>query len=273
MQDILVPGFDSPAKVALDYAAELAKRFGAGITGMYIYEPIGNVVAGTSPAVASVVTACARERLARSREAAGVFERWGTGTGVARSNWLCALGPIPETMAFAGNWHDLMIMERNDSDLWGTVNSVGRLILSAELPVIVLPHRYSQAARFDTITVAWNGSPESTRALHGALPLLKLAGRVVVLRGERRVPFCSITQPPLFDPVSYLEQHGVQPQLRLLTGAEEDIGTEILDHARMLQSDLMVMGGYGRNRFSEWVLGGATRHALRDSPIPVLFRH
>ncbi len=273
MHDILVPSFDSLASVALDYAAGLARRFAAGITGMYVYEPIGNVVAGTSPAVASVVVAFARERMARSREAAVTFERWAAGAGVARSNWLSALGPIPETVAFAANWHDLMVMERNDADPWGTVNSVGRLVLDAQLPVIVLPHGYSQSADVGTIAIAWNGSPESTRALHGALPLLKLANRVIVLRGERRVPFFSITEPPAFDPVAYLEQHGLQPQLRLLACDDDFIGAEILDHASTLQSDLVVMGGYGRNRFSEWVLGGATRHALRESQIPVLFRH
>lgn len=273
MHDILVPSFDAPTKVALDYAAGLAQRFAAGVTGLHVYDPLGNVVAGTSPAVASVVTAYARERLARAREAGRDFERWAAASGVSRSDWLCALGPIPETVAFAGNWHDLMVIERNDASSWGTVNSIGRLLLGTELPVIVLPPAYAQPARIDTIAVAWNGSPESTRALHHALPLLKRASRVIVLKGDRRLPFFSMAEPPPFDPVAYLEQHGLQPQLRMLVCADDFIGAEILDHARTFQSDLVVMGGYGRNRFSEWVLGGATRHALRDSQIPVLLRH
>jgi len=33
------------------------------------------------------------------------------------------------------------------------------------------------------------------------------------------------------------------------------------------------MGAYGRTRFSEWALGGATRHVLEHSTIPVFLRH
>jgi nucleotide-binding universal stress UspA family protein len=33
------------------------------------------------------------------------------------------------------------------------------------------------------------------------------------------------------------------------------------------------MGAYGRSRFSEWILGGATRHVLERGNIPVFMRH
>lgn len=37
--------------------------------------------------------------------------------------------------------------------------------------------------------------------------------------------------------------------------------------------DLLVMGAYGRSRFRELVLGGATRHILRHMTVPVLMSH
>jgi nucleotide-binding universal stress UspA family protein len=33
------------------------------------------------------------------------------------------------------------------------------------------------------------------------------------------------------------------------------------------------MGGYGRTRLSELVLGGVTRHVLADSQLPILISH
>jgi nucleotide-binding universal stress UspA family protein len=39
------------------------------------------------------------------------------------------------------------------------------------------------------------------------------------------------------------------------------------------RADMLVMGAYGRSRFSEWMLGGATRHVLTWADIPVLMRH
>lgn len=38
-------------------------------------------------------------------------------------------------------------------------------------------------------------------------------------------------------------------------------------------AELLVMGAYGCSRFSEWVLGGATRHVLAWAKLPVLLRH
>ena len=39
------------------------------------------------------------------------------------------------------------------------------------------------------------------------------------------------------------------------------------------RGDLIVMGGYGHGRLREWVLGGATRHALAEADVPVLMAH
>jgi nucleotide-binding universal stress UspA family protein len=38
-------------------------------------------------------------------------------------------------------------------------------------------------------------------------------------------------------------------------------------------ADLLVMGAYGRSRFSEWALGGATRQVLNRAHLPVFMRH
>jgi nucleotide-binding universal stress UspA family protein len=43
----------------------------------------------------------------------------------------------------------------------------------------------------------------------------------------------------------------------------------IADH----DSDLLVMGCYGRSRLREMVLGGVTRHVLSHLNIPVLVSH
>ena len=47
----------------------------------------------------------------------------------------------------------------------------------------------------------------------------------------------------------------------------------LLDAALGAAANLLVMGAYGRTRFSEWVFGGATRSLLRDAPFPVFLRN
>ena len=47
----------------------------------------------------------------------------------------------------------------------------------------------------------------------------------------------------------------------------------ILDQARRVSADLVVMGGYGHSRAREWVLGGATLEVLENSEFPILMAH
>ena len=43
--------------------------------------------------------------------------------------------------------------------------------------------------------------------------------------------------------------------------------------AMRFRADFLVSDTYGRNWFSEWMLGGATRHVLMWADIPVFMRH
>lgn len=273
MRDLLVLCSSLPPTPALNYAASLATLTDASVTGLHVCEPITLLVGTTMPAAASLVAAYAQERLARARLAAPDFARWATQAGVAGSTWLVAQGSVPETVAYAANWHDLLLVERNDLDVWGTINAIAQLVLGAGIPVLALPHEHADPARLDCIAIAWNGSPESTRALHSALPLLSRARRVVLMRGRRHPPFSPIVQAPKFDVDTYLERHGIRFDDCPLDGPDDRSGHEILEHASDMGAGLLVMGGCGRNRFSEWVLGSATRHVLREARIPVLLRH
>jgi nucleotide-binding universal stress UspA family protein len=47
----------------------------------------------------------------------------------------------------------------------------------------------------------------------------------------------------------------------------------LLMRCRDLDADLLVIGGYGHSRLREFILGGATRHALQHMTLPVLISH
>jgi nucleotide-binding universal stress UspA family protein len=73
--------------------------------------------------------------------------------------------------------------------------------------------------------------------------------------------------------MEYLRSHGVAAEQHHVTGKHDDVGEVLLDEAMKFGAELFVMGAYGRSRFSEWMLGGATRHVLTWADIPVLLRH
>jgi nucleotide-binding universal stress UspA family protein len=145
------------------------------------------------------------------------------------------------------------------------------LALGVGRPVLVVP-RYGT---FDTIgervLVAWNGCREATRAVHDALPILKLATKVTVLSidPERdtgdRIPSADIAL--------HLARHGVAAEGMSTVGLDISVGDLLLSRAADLGADLIVMGAYGHSRMRELVLGGATRHILQHMTVPVLMSH
>lgn len=47
----------------------------------------------------------------------------------------------------------------------------------------------------------------------------------------------------------------------------------MLDQADAVDADLLVMGGFGRSRTSEFVFGGVAREMLKASNVPILMSH
>jgi nucleotide-binding universal stress UspA family protein len=78
---------------------------------------------------------------------------------------------------------------------------------------------------------------------------------------------------PELDIVDYLNHQGVSAHARDLSDSDTDAGAAILKAAAESGADLIVMGAFGRSRFKEWILGGATRHVLENMTVPVFMAH
>jgi nucleotide-binding universal stress UspA family protein len=53
----------------------------------------------------------------------------------------------------------------------------------------------------------------------------------------------------------------------------ESVAAALLRAAASLDTDLLVMGGYGHSRWRELLLGGVTRHVFEHAKFPVLMAH
>lgn len=142
------------------------------------------------------------------------------------------------------------------------------VVLNCGRPVLLVPH----AGQYDNIghrvVIAWDGSLAAIRGVSGALPLLRRAQEInAVSFGDldRDVPGVDELQ-------RYLGRHGVQLTLLQRAGTHQ-VGPALLALCRELESDLLVMGGYGHSRFREILLGGVTRTVLNEMDVPVLMTH
>jgi nucleotide-binding universal stress UspA family protein len=121
--------------------------------------------------------------------------------------------------------------------------------------------------------VAWNDSREAARALSDALPLLQRASRVEVTAWvEANTGENKAVRTQLGALQQWLMWHGVAAKIQV-----ETLGTgiteAILSSAADSNADLIVMGAYGHARWTERVLGGATRGLLDSMTVPVLMSH
>jgi nucleotide-binding universal stress UspA family protein len=66
----------------------------------------------------------------------------------------------------------------------------------------------------------------------------------------------------------HLARHGVPVMLEQSEGSEA--GAVLLERARTLNADMLVMGVYGRSKISEFIFGGATRAVLSAAELPLL---
>lgn len=272
VMDLLVratryPEWDS----GVAFATRLAAQLRAGLTAM-------NVVQGGIPPVWEYDTgvllaeyvAALGEQLEAGRSAAPVFEAWAQSMGVAFPQWSVTSGQIGDALRYAGNWHDLVVLARDDNDPWGNPGALASIVLHVGQPCLVVPPGRDQL-ELDCIAVAWNNSIEAIRAIHGALPLLRRARRIVLLMGKPKMAQSALGLPE-FPLEAWCRRHELPIEFLVLDEAA-DQGGPIHDAARQTYAGLVVMGAYGRSRFSERILGGVTRYMLQQADLPVLLRH
>ena len=147
------------------------------------------------------------------------------------------------------------------------------VLLHSARPTLVVPH----AGRFDvvgdTVLVAWDDSHGAARATADALPLLRHARRVHLRSWRREGDGLDRALHARLESVRrWLERQGVAAEARVEC-APAAVGDALLEHATALGCDLVVMGTYGHARWTERIVGGATRTALARSPLPLLTSH
>ncbi len=147
-------------------------------------------------------------------------------------------------------------------------NVIEHALFAARRRLLVVPPQL-RAATFSTPLVAWNGSHEAENAVERAIDLLKSGTRMHVVQVGHTRP----GRMPARRVVEYLQWHGFEPTFDDLghrPGAAEDI---LLQHARSIGADCVIMGAYTHSRTRELLFGGVTDFFLRHSHIPLLMAH
>ncbi|MBV8763680.1 MAG: universal stress protein [Hyphomicrobiales bacterium] len=139
------------------------------------------------------------------------------------------------------------------------------MVFDVGRPVLIIPYIQTQAASLRSALVAWDGSAPAARALGDAVPILKRADRVEVVRiggkESERQGGALVTR--------HLARHGIDAVFKQVPSSK-DVGNTLLSHAVDVSADFLVMGAFGHSRLREAIFGGATRTLLHSMTLPVL---
>jgi nucleotide-binding universal stress UspA family protein len=264
-------GRSAPARLKL--SADLAARFAAHVTGLYVRRPFqAPAFSDAGPAMDSLYRTYENTAKADEALATAAFRDLIGGTSLS-SEWRVTDGLAEEIVAAHARYADLVIVGQSEPDDATTTPSdlAETVVIASERPVLIVPHIGVTKPPGKTVLLCWNGTREAARAVTGALPILKKADKVIILLVDPRND--GNPEGPGARVATWLSRHGVKVVIKRDTAGGSDIGGIILSRAADQDADLVVMGLYGHSRMREWVLGGASRTLLASMTVPLLVAH
>ena len=288
MRSILVPWWGGSTSTAqLDAALHVARRVEAHLDVVFIRPTLDDLEVTLRSAVSAPTTllrelepvlheagTAAQASFTDWREANGISDHMVNGQiRVPFAAWSERNGLPEQLILRRGRLVDMTVLRFPTlADALGRPHDAA--LFETGHPVLFVPDHVGRAP-LSHVVVAWNGSLHSTRAVIGAMALLRTAERVTILTttdpsGQRGNPDASGDM----NLANALSWHGVETSHRQLDYATTSLGGALLQSARDINATLLVMGAATRSRVSSALLGRTTDYVLRNPPnIPVLMAH
>jgi nucleotide-binding universal stress UspA family protein len=188
-----------------------------------------------------------------------------------------SLLPDPaRSLALHARYADLSVMTASKeslADSTAIARLFSALLFESGRPVLVISPHHPMVHPLKHAVVAWQPTRDATRALHDALPLLRVASSVDVLMVDPVVGESRHGEEPGADIALHLARHGIRVNVVVHARQRETVATALQRHAAESGAQLLVAGGYGHSRLREWALGGTTRELLDTISLPILFSH
>lgn len=275
MRSILVGLDGSPYSVsAVELGIRWARQFDALLVGLGVIEEPGICQAEMVPIGASdykqhrdeAVLARARRQVEQFLEQ---FTLRCTEAQVA-SKLLEDVGMPYEQILKEAQRYDLILLGQRTyfhfATREGPCETLTRILKSTPRPVVTVPEKLAGGT---SVVVAYDGSLQAARALQAfEVSGLARSGEVhVVTVGDNQVEAARHADRAL----EFLAFHDINAQKHVLVSSPVD--EALLNQARHLDAQLLVMGAYGQPALREFFLGSVTRSALKNSTIPLFLYH
>ena len=270
----------------IETALSAAKALGAHVQALFISQPPpvmrGGLTATEMGRTATLpVNWHAEERERTARDAREVFAQACALVGIPMlsandepgsplaASWREAEGSYVEIAVQRAAAFDLMVAA-SATVMESLMAIAEQSLLQTRRPVLLAPAR-PQSDLTDSVMIAWDESPECWHAVSAAIPFMQLAKSVRVISVDRDA---SNRQASQAEVLAYLRCHGIGATAQVVAPELRSVGDTLLAAGAEHEAGLLIMGAYSHSRLREMLLGGATRHILKNaSARPVLLAH
>lgn len=263
------------ADVAAECSAWLATRLDARITALYVIDArrlashfIKHIAEILESSPSEGLTDRVRDYYRRQglealKRVVSICERYGV---TCQTN--LKTGNVVKVVADEAAQTDLLVIgERGEDEEFetGFLGSVTeKLVRKVNRPVLLTGLQFRG---FRKALLAYDGS-------EGARAAMKMLARLAVALSMDvdAVQMIEEGEPTtaLNEVISYFENYPVHYTTHYLRGDSHSV---ITDHAKEIECDLIVMGGYDNWVADSMALGTTTDYLIRNSPVPVLVHH
>ncbi|MBE2222487.1 MAG: universal stress protein [Anaerolineae bacterium] len=256
-KDLLVAlGGEESHWQALEHALTIAKRSKGRLLGLYVAQHQEELMPEEQLAQGGLIDAIRLEFNRRCEEAE------------VRHEFAVDWGTPAEAILRRSVWADLVVFSMTHPPGNKAVarlrSGLTPLLQSCSRPLLAIPVTANSA--MDRMLLAYDGSPKSEeglfiatyRAVKYGFPLVVLVAtndRVAVDTGNSAR--------------DYLEKHGVK-DYKIIVKVSDNAGKLILETAKEHNSNILIMGGFGRRPFWRIVLGSLVDQMLREFSQPIL---
>jgi nucleotide-binding universal stress UspA family protein len=261
-------GLHAPARVRL--ASDLALRLGARLIGTAACRPDYPQGYGeTAVPMGMVIEEIRQAALNGLAGAEQVFQHAACLND--RVEWRSDLEPPVRFLEQQARAADLIVVGRYADDEGvtpGMAVEIGDVLMGLGRPVLTVPPGTEHLAA-ERIVVGWKNTPQTRRALSDAMPILRRAEAVQVMRIADDVE----NRSEIEDVVRYLSLHEVNARALQAKRSGWTVADDLRTGASAFGADLIVTGAYGYSRLREWFFGGVTRDLLKNASICCLMSH
>ena len=258
---------DESLNARTQVALDIARAFDGHLTCLqavpYEYDVPGDFYGGVAADLIPLLREAAERLRARCKERLAPEDvTW---------SWESLDGRALEHLLRASSLSDLVIVGSREPASRAPSLLARDLGTRLATPMLLVPEHVNGLNCAGAAVVAWNGSPEASRALKAAVPLLAKAKSVLLasVLGEPDARF----DLPAVEGAEYLSRHGIKCEMTEFPFEHGSVAHVLADVAARRDAAYMVMGAYGHSRFVETIMGGVTRAIFAEPPLPIFTCH